>query len=174
MEDELLLEIGRIGKPHGVKGRVRISYYGDSPEILTSSPYVILKKDAETYKFKVDSIFAHKKYYIASFEAVESFDDVHALIGARIFLPKRFLPPLDEDEYYWFELIGCRVITEDGAMVGVLSRIIATGNNDVYVVTHGKKEVLIPATVEMIKSIDIRAKTIVVYSIEELMDNDFI
>lgn len=173
MEDELL-EIGKVGKPHGVKGKVRIAYYGDSPEILTSSPYVILKKDDETYRFKVESVSAHKKYYIASFEAVASFHDVHALAGAKIFLPKKFLPPLDQDEHYWFELIGCRVITDDGTKVGIVSRIIATGNNDVYVVTHEKGEVLIPATVEVVKAIDAREKTIIVYSIEGRLDNDFI
>ncbi|HNU71650.1 MAG TPA: ribosome maturation factor RimM [Thermodesulfobacteriota bacterium] len=169
-----LLEIGRICKPHGVHGKAEIVYYGESPEILASSPYVLAKKNGERHTLKVQRITAHKKRCIVEFDLVSTFQQVQALVGSTLYIPRSALPPLAEDEFYWFDLIGCRVLTTDGTVVGIVSRVLPTGSNDVYVVAHEKGEVLIPATFDAINSIDTQAKTIVINSIEGLLDNDFI
>jgi 16S rRNA processing protein RimM len=66
------------------------------------------------------------------------------------------LPPTDEDEYYWFELIGLNVFDSDDRRLGVLEEIITTGANDVYVVRSQNAEVLIPAIGSVVKRIDLQ------------------
>ena len=160
MEDRLL-EIGKLTKPHGVKGKIRMVYYGDSPETLTDLPHVFIGTAETNRTLTIRSMSAHKKHFIVSFESIDTFDEAKALAGAGVYIYKSSFPPLPEDEYYWVDLIGCRVITEDGAIVGTISRIIATGSNDVYVITSEDDELMIPATTEVIKKVDINAKTIV-------------
>ncbi len=79
------------------------------------------------------------------------------------------LPPLDADEYYWQDILGMRVVTEDGGNVGTITEIFPTGSNDVYVVQEGEREVLIPAIKEVVVSIDTKARTMV---IRPLLDED--
>ena len=61
---------------------------------------------------------AHKKHFIVSFESIDTFDEAKALAGAGVYIYKSSFAPLPEDEYYWVDLIGCRVITEDGGQRG--------------------------------------------------------
>ena len=137
-------------------------YYGDSPETLTANPHVFVGTVESNRTLTIRTVSAHKKHFILSFESVDTFDEAKALAGSGVYIYKSSLPPLPEDEYYWVDLIGCRVITEDGVAVGTISRIIATGSNDVYVVTSEDDELLIPATTEAIKKVDITAKMITV------------
>ncbi len=163
MEDGLL-EIGKVVKPHGIRGKVRVVYYGDSPETLTVTSSVVVRKAGKNLELTIRAFSAHKKHMIVSFDTIDSFDKAKALAGGSIFIQKASLPRLPDDEYYWFDLIGCTVVMEDGSVVGRLSRIIPTGSNDVYVVEDGKREILIPATVEAVREVDTRAKRIIVYS----------
>jgi 16S rRNA processing protein RimM len=82
---------------------------------------------------------------------VASLDSAKFLVGAEIFVSKKLLPHLPPGEYYWFELMGLNVETEDGKFVGKVARIFPTGSNDVYVVRNGRGELLIPATFEVVK-----------------------
>ena len=75
---------------------------------------------------------------------------------------KDALEKTEEDEYYWHELIGLRVIDETGADLGELKSILSTGANDVYVIEKEKAELLLPATEEFILKIDLQEKIMVV------------
>ncbi len=81
-------------------------------------------------------------------------------------------PPLGDDEYYWYEIVGMRVVTEQGVHVGEVGEIFPTGSNDVYVVRKGEKESLIPAIEDVIISIDRDTHTIVIRPLEGLLDED--
>ncbi len=89
--------------------------------------------------------------------------------GKMVLVDSAELPPLDADEYYWHEILGMRVVTEDGGNVGKIVEIFPTGSNDVYVVREGAKEALIPALKEVIVSIDKKARTMV---IRHLLEED--
>jgi 16S rRNA processing protein RimM len=80
------------------------------------------------------------------------------------------LPETDEGEYYWVDLIGLRVVTDDGAELGTLREIIETGSNDVYVVQGREKEYLIPALADVVSSIDLEAGTMTVTPLDGLLD----
>jgi len=80
------------------------------------------------------------------------------LIGAELFIPQTELPELDEDTYYWFELIGIEVYTTRGDYLGRITSIFPTGSNDVYVVKDNKQEMLIPALESVVLDIDLDLK----------------
>ena len=79
------------------------------------------------------------------------------------------MPP---DEFYWYQLQGLRVKTEDGIYLGILEEVIPTGSNDVFVVRKEGKEILIPATDEVVARINPQEKLMVIHPLEGLLPED--
>lgn len=164
-----LVEIGKVIRPHGVGGRVRVLYYGDSPEVLARSPYVIIKKES-CHRLKVaDFTRQANNHVILSLERIASRDAAASLVGGTLCIPRQFFPPLPEGEYYWFELIGLKVETEEGLVMGNVSAIFPTGSNDVYVVRDHERELLVPATVEVVRKVDRAAGKMIIRPSEGLL-----
>ncbi len=111
----------------------------------------------------------HKKFILALLEGVRTRAEAEQLRGKMVLVDPADLPPLDADEYYWQDILGMRVVTEDGGNVGTITEIFPTGSNDVYVVREGEREVLIPAIKEVVVSIDTKARQMV---IRPLLDED--
>jgi len=111
----------------------------------------------------------HKKFILALLEGIQSRAEAEQLRGKVVLVDAAELPPLDADEYYWHDILGMRVVTEDGGNVGTITEIFPTRSNDVYVVREGEREVLIPAIKEVVVSIDMKARTMV---IRPLLDED--
>lgn len=78
----------------------------------------------------------------------------------------------ENDECFWYELLGLQVYLDTGEHLGSISQIIPTGGNDVYVVKEGNREVLVPATYEAVKEIDLANKKMVLWSRDELIDSN--
>ena len=92
--------------------------------------------------------------------------------GKVVLIDPAELPPLDEDEYYWQDILGMRVVSETGEDMGTVKEIVPTGSNDVYVVWKEAQEFLIPATKDVIISIDMEGRTIVIRPLEGLLQED--
>jgi 16S rRNA processing protein RimM len=90
------------------------------------------------------------------------------LVGEWVTVSEDFAPPLPEGEFFHFQLLGLRVISQLGEELGHLTEIIQTGSNDVYLVSDGKGEVLIPAVSQVVQQIDLDAGVMVVELIEGL------
>ena len=91
------------------------------------------------------------------------------LKGSDVFIDKKELAALPDEEYYWFDLEGLDVYTKDGDFIGIIKEIFSTGSNDVFVVKNGKKESLIPGTKEVVLSIDKTSGKMVINPIEGLL-----
>ena len=78
--------------------------------------------------------------------------------GAGLYIEKSRLPSLEDGHFYWFELIGMEVYTDDGRFLGRLASIVPTGSNDVYVVQHAGRETLVPALASVVKRVDTTAR----------------
>ncbi len=101
-----------------------------------------------------------------SLESVKDRNQAERLVGSVLFVEKSRLPVLDEDTYYWFELVGLSVYDTTGFLLGCIDEVISTGGNDVYVV-KGKKdgqyrEMLIPAIGDVVLNIDLESKSMIV------------
>lgn len=91
-----------------------------------------------------------------------------ALVGHWLTAPPETSPDLPQGEYFHFQLIGLKAMTEEGEELGEVTEILATGSNDVYVVAGGQGEVLLPAISEVIREVDLDHGVMVVRLLEGL------
>ena len=104
-------------------------------------------------------------------EGIGEANLAQALIGKNVFAEESDLPPPEENEFYYRDVIGCEVLLTDGTRLGVVEDILATGANDVFVVRDGTKEVLVPSIEDVVKEIDVASKRVVIDPIAGLLDD---
>ena len=92
------------------------------------------------------------------------------LVGWELQVPAGEIPELPAGEYYTFELEGLEVVTESGDRLGVLEEVLDLPAHDVYLVREGEREILLPATEEVVKEIDLDQRRMVVHLIEGLVE----
>lgn len=161
--------LGCVGAPYGIKGWMKITTYTDLPEnIFDYSPWKV-EIQGEWREVEVAEWRRHNKGVVARFADSEQRDDAQRLTGCKIGVAADQLPTLEEDEFYWRELIGMKVINVGGYDLGEVIDLMETGSNDVLVVkanvrdAFGKKERLIPMVEEsVIKNVDRDIRTITV------------
>jgi 16S rRNA processing protein RimM len=150
-----LLEIGRIVRSHGLAGRMKVVSYLESGEILHNLTEVSVgRMIREVVSFPLQAVQSGRGYFILKLGGVENRDAVAGLVGSSVWMSFENMKPLPEGEYYWREIIGLRVVTEDGEVLGRIESVFPTGSNDVYVCREGKKEILLPAINDVIRKID--------------------
>lgn len=151
-----LVEIGRLVKVHGLKGRLKAVSYLESETLLSELDEVIVRPEKGPGKtYRVKAVQPQHKNFLIDLEGINDPDSAGKLVGSGIFVPAGKLEELPEDEYYWHEIIGLKVVTETGGYLGEVSSIFPTGSNEVYVVTGGAREILLPAVADVIRKIDL-------------------
>lgn len=161
--------VGKIGAAHGIRGWVRINSYTEELEgIFNYSPWLI-SVQGEVKEYKVTSWKLQNKSVVAKLEGVDSRNDAELLKNADIEVSVEQLPELQEDDYYWRDLIGLNVVTESGYDMGTVEQLFETGANDVMMVkanmndAYGAKQRMIPYLYDqVIKKVDLQAKSIIV------------
>ena len=102
---------GKVLKPHGLSGEVKVlPFSGDTGSFKNFSSLYISKDNNNPPKFSISRSRKHKNTVIVKLESVDSIDDAEPLKGMTVFIDKSELPEKDDDEYYWFELIGLEVL----------------------------------------------------------------
>lgn len=166
MDKDLIL-IGRVSKPHGIKGGVRAISYADGPDIFREIPHIYLKnKDESIRPLEISSVSTAKGVVILGFNDIKCIDSAKDIQGCELYIERSFLPLPSEDEYYHIDLIGLDVITTDGLLIGKICEVMQTGGNDVFVVKKDKQEHLIPAIKEVIREIDIPGGKVLIEPME--------
>lgn len=169
MED--LFEIGIITGTHGLKGTLRVFPTTGSPERFSCVDSVIIEHKGVQKTHKVLKTAFHKKFVLISTEGITDIDSAAELKGGRIMVTRSNAVPLDKNEYYAKDLYEMAVFTESGEELGILSDIIATGANDVYVVkSPNGSEILIPAIKQCIISVDTVERKMTVRLLEGLRE----
>jgi 16S rRNA processing protein RimM len=167
----MLITIGKVLKPHGVKGEVKIEPLTDHPARFSSLHRVFLVSSAgqqkecavQAARYVGGQPFLHLAGYDAPEKSLE-------LNGWLVQIPEEEAVPLPEGQYYWFELIGMMVESESGETLGRISDIFSTGSNDVYVMKAERREIYLPATKEVIKQVDRKGRRMVIHVMEGLLD----
>ena len=151
--------IGKIVGVHGVKGANRFKSYADSLSVFKPGGSLLIRdnRKRET-SVEINWVKPHTGTPLISFKGVTDRNQAEALIGGELFISQTELPELDEDTYYWFELIGLGVYTIQEEYLGRITSIFPTGSNDVYVVKDRQKEVLIPALESVVIDIDLESR----------------
>ncbi|MBE0480319.1 MAG: 16S rRNA processing protein RimM, partial [Dehalococcoidia bacterium] len=118
---------------------------------------------------ELESSHPRREGIVVKFASVNSIEDAEKLRGCDLGVPRSEIRPLPEGEYYPFQLIGLRVVTSSGKYVGRLAEIMSSAGSDIYVVISESGESLIPAIEDVIKSIDLDKREMVVEEIEGLL-----
>ncbi|MDR9795407.1 MULTISPECIES: ribosome maturation factor RimM [unclassified Aeribacillus] len=170
---EKWFQVGKIVNTHGIRGEVRVVSVTDFPDerYKRGNRLYIFQKDKEPVEVIVKSHRIHKNFDLLSFEGYDSINEVEPFKGSDIKVPESQLGSLDEGEYYFHEIIGCSVYTEDGDELGIINEILTPGANDVWVVKQkGKKDLLIPYIEDVVKHIDVKEKRVIIFPMEGLLD----
>jgi len=105
---------------------------------------------------------------VVKFVGIDSSEEAEKLRDLRIWVPREEALPLEEDSYYIPDLLGMEVVTEEGEFLGTLEDVWSLPANDVYIVRKEGKELLLPATGEVVREVDIGARRMVVRLLEGL------
>jgi 16S rRNA processing protein RimM len=151
--------IGKIIGIHGIKGTNKLRSYAESLSVFSPGRSILVRDlRGREASYAIHWVKPHTGTPLVSFKGIANRDQAKTLIGAELFIPQSELPELDEDTYYWYDLIGIDVVTMTGECLGRIESIIETGSNDVYVVKGNEKEVLIPALESVVLEIDLEHK----------------
>ena len=168
MED--LLKVGVITTTHGVRGEVKVYPTTDEPERFLDLEYVLLDTGKELRRLDIKNVRFFKNLVILKFDGIDNINDIEKYKGRDLWIPREEAQELDEDEYYIADLLGMKVLLEDGSEFGTLKNVMETGANDVYIVDsveHG--EVLLHAIKECILDVDIETNTMTVHLMKGLL-----
>jgi 16S rRNA processing protein RimM len=169
-QDELV-PVGKIIGTHGIKGLLKVFSYSGNIHSLQSARTVFLKgKDGTLCEYTVKGVSAHAGGFILCLDGFSDINQVLFMTGSELCLKLSQLPVPDEDEYYWRDLIGLTVHTDQGVELGTLVDIFETGSSDIYIVRSSSKEYLIPAIADVIAHIDIPGKKMIITPLDGLLD----
>lgn len=168
-QGEGFILIGKVLKPHGIKGGLRVRYFNPDPLFLLNYSRLYLKDPRRGIfrPFEVKEVEVHREKIILRLKGVEDRDAADRWAGSLIYVRRGDLPPLEEGEYYWEDILGLEVYTVQGEYLGRVVNIIPTGGRDVYEVKGPKGEVLLPAVEGVIREIDLEGKRMLVQLPEE-------
>ncbi|MFB4162639.1 ribosome maturation factor RimM [Alteribacillus sp. JSM 102045] len=166
--------VGKIVNTHGVRGEIKVLPITDFEEerfALGKELYLSHERQQDKEKVTVKNVRTHKQFVLLTFEEYSTLDEVERWKGGLIQVPEEDLLELEEGEFYYHEIIGCQVYSEDGELLGEVREIISPGANDVWVVkpNKGKKDIMIPYIEDVVKSVDKDNKKIIVHVIEGLL-----
>lgn len=162
---EQKINTGKITATHGIRGEVKVYPLSDFSARFDKNS----KLYVDDLPLTIEKSRSHKNMFIIKFKGYDNINDVLKFVGKYLEINKKDTAPLPEGEFYIFDIIDCHVYTNDDIYVGKVESIIETGSNDVYVVKHEKKEVLIPAIRQVISNIDIENKKIIITPLEGLL-----
>ena len=162
MED--LLQIGVITTTHGVRGEVKVFPTTDDPMRFKKLNQVILDTGKEQIELEVAGARFFKNLVILKFKGIDNINDVEQYRQKSLYVTRENAVPLGENEYFIADLIGLKVVSDEGEELGELSDVLQTGANDVYVVSkENTPDLLIPAIRDCIKQVDIESGTMQVH-----------
>jgi 16S rRNA processing protein RimM len=168
-----LLPIGKVVRPHGVKGKIKLEYFGEDVHRFPPSREVFIEvKAGRLQSYEVLETIPQPPRLILHLKGIEKREQVESLIGKEVLIKRDVLPHVEEGEYYWTDLLGMSVETAGGKKIGRVKEIFSTGANDVYVVEGKRGEILLPATEEVIQSIDCKKAVMKVNRKEGLWEEE--
>lgn len=141
--DDRRLIVGKVTAPWGVKGWVKLLSHTDPADNLLDYADVELGREGRWRSACLSEGHRQGKGLVGRFEGVTDRDGAEDLRGLDIAVRRSQLPPVEQGEYYWADLVGLRVENTDGVDFGTVERMLATGANDVLIV-RGDRERLIP------------------------------
>ena len=126
--------IGKILSTHGIKGWVSIDCYAYPPENLKS--YRTFLNDNQSEEIKILDIKIMPKKIIIKIQGFDDIDVSENVLGKNIYIDNKSIPKLEDNEYYWKDLIGLKLFTTKNMYLGIVDFIFNSGSNDVLAIKN--------------------------------------
>jgi len=177
---ERLIALGEIVGTHGIRGLVRFLSYGrvesalptDRPVYLTARPEPGSHPDSSDARtITLEAVRPHGNVSLLRVAGVDDIDAANLLVGRAVALPEHELPDPEPGEYYVYQLTGLDVVTTEGQRVGTIASSFSNGANEVLVVRDGVREYLIPMIADVVRTVDLEGRRVVIQPIAGLLDS---
>lgn len=159
--------LGKLGSSYGIKGWLRVFSSTENTESIFDYQPWFIQRNGVWQHIEPEDWKSHNQDMIVKLKGVDDRDAANALTNAEIVVDSSQLPELDGDDYYWKDLMGCRVVTTGGYDLGTVTDLMETGSNDVLVIkanlkdAFGMKERLVPfLDGQVIRKVDLTEKLI--------------
>ncbi|AXN40516.1 ribosome maturation factor RimM [Peribacillus butanolivorans] len=166
--------VGKVVNTHGLLGEVRVISSTDFPEKrfkVGNTLYLFRETEKKPLPLIIRSHRNHKNFNLLTFENYYNVGQVEAFRNGVLKIKEAQLGKLDEGEFYFHEIIGCSVFTDEGVEIGEIIEVLTPGANDVWVIKKaGSKDILIPYIDQIVKEVDISAKKVIITPMEGLLD----
>lgn len=166
------LVVGRVLRPHGVRGELRVAIVSSFPDLLERHRSFFLsspRSPERGVEFPVEKVRLHTGIMLLKLRGCEDRNAAEELRGMLVQIPIEDAAPLEGGEYYEFQIIGIDVETDDGEPLGKVVQVLETGANDVYVVRGPCGEVLLPAVDNVVREVDTAAGRMIVHMLPGLL-----
>lgn len=169
--DSDFVVIGRVGRAHGTRGEVCVEPITDFPQRFDLLREVLIKdRDGEPRRAEIESLRWKGRLALVKLADVADRTEAERLNGSLIGVRRSEVQPAGEDEYYHFDLIGCRVVDEKGDEVGVVKDVLRMPANDVLVVAGGGREMLVPTVKHVVKDVNLVGRLITIERMPGLLE----
>jgi 16S rRNA processing protein RimM len=163
---EQLVAVGRVLRPHGVRGDLLLQAITDFPERLSEVDTVYVGEAAEPHPLQGARL--HRNQLLLHLADCHDRDCAEAYRGQLIQIRVDSVPPLPKGRYYHHEVLGLEVVTDEGETLGPVADILETGANDVWVVRAEGGEILLPAIKSVILKVDVAEGRVTVHLMDGL------
>ncbi|MEG1868188.1 MAG: ribosome maturation factor RimM [Clostridiales bacterium] len=167
--EDIMIDVGRIVAVHGIKGEVKVASLSSNPRRFKKGSKLTIEKTGELAA--IATVRPQNDLFLIRFEGVEDRNTAETLKGSMLQIPQEDAAPLPNGEYYFFQLEGLEVITEEGESLGTITDLMANGANDVYRVDMGNNDyLLLPALKQVVKKVDLENKKMTVALLPGLLE----
>ena len=164
-------QIGVITQTHGIKGEVKVFPTTDDVKRFKRLEKVTIDSGKKRFEAEIESVKFFKQFVILKFKGFDTIEDIQPYKQAKLLVDREHTVRLRKDEYFVADLIGTKVVSDEGTELGVMTDVIETGANDVYVVKNSEgEEILFPAIKDCVKEVDLENGVITLHVMDGLLD----
>lgn len=169
----MLLDFGRFGRPHGVRGEVRFWPYNPSSPLLVEGRRIRIGREPRSCaEAVIETLRLDAKGMVVKLASCDDRDAAARLNHLHWFEPRDAFPPAEDDEIYVADLIGLTARTPEGERIGEVIDIVETGATDLLVIAAGKRQHLVPNVAAFVQRMDLDAREIIITPIEGLLGGE--
>ena len=158
-----LIEVGHVMDAQGIRGQLKVRPYSSDPEALLDAENIWLASTAKSknqtdspHQYEVVSTRFHSGSVLLQLEAIEDRDQALQFKGFVVLMSRADFPELDEDTFYWADLIGLEVRNLKGEVLGVIEEVLDNGAQSVLsIVNDAKKQQLIPFVEPIVQTVEL-------------------
>ena len=167
-----LIRIGQIAGIHGLGGALRCRPDNPASESFPTLKTITIQVGTQCREYQLLAAApAARGMLRVELAGIQDANAAAALKGGIVMVPRASLPPTKPREFYYFQAIGCEVFLTDQTRLGTVTEVFSNGANDVMVVREGRREILVPVIEDIVKSIDLDSRRVVVESVPGLIED---